>query len=513
MRWIFFGCLIAVNLSSSAQKIPIQNPSAYVVQSERIEFEVNENSDHFHIINGFEEGLLIINKQLNKVSDGKIAWKMQLLDSELNVSWEKSVMVPSGSVLLGWDFANGHFFLLFSRTQYKEEELLVFKIEAYNGHHEVFTISTVFPIKLSHFEAIDDFVILGGTANERPVVINYNLQNRIPVVVSGIYDLRNNIEDIILNNDNTYFSVILSELFIEKQQTIAINTYSLKNELIDRKVIDPGEKINLIEGTTLDFSSEVQYMAGTYSLKSKESSRGLYLSRFDIGKQTFIKYFDYASLEFFFEYRGLRREQRLRKRIDARSAEGKNSSYSYKLIIHDLMANDSQLLLIGEAYYTRHPNHTDFSLSNLRRAQVFSNLEHVYTHTIIVALDTAGTILWDHSFPMSDVVSDFPTEKVVVNVKGDCIELLYLEKNLIRSKVISGANVLESNAFTPIMLGKEDDNWPLKDPILERLEKWYEDYLFAYGEQEIISSKGTENVFRKVFYINKIGFDHNDAFK
>ena len=136
---------------------------------------------------------------------------------------------PLGYTLLGWDHFDEQVQLLFSRKQYKKELLSVFKIDLNTGSFTEQKISTVFPIEITHFEALNDFILLAGTANHKSVVVTFN-KNNIPRVVPGIYGNETEIVNVIINDQIGIFSVIVEEKNKSKNSILSIYGYTRENQ-------------------------------------------------------------------------------------------------------------------------------------------------------------------------------------------------------------------------------------------------------------------------------------------
>ena len=135
-----------------------------------------------------------------------------------------------------------------------------------------------------------------------------------------------------------------------------------------------------------------------------------------------------------------------------------------------------------------------------------------YTHAVVIGFNEKGDILWDNSFQINDVVSFQLEQFVHADVQDDKIVLLYLYENEIRTKIISGSEVLEGKSFNNMRLTFEDDviNDKSSYANVGGLEKWYDHNYFAYGVQKIKNLRDTGvNLNRKVFYINKVRYDRS----
>ena len=515
MRFKYLVAFLSVFilLEGFSQRKKDQDTSNFIIQPNRIEFKIGRYDEDFHIISGEENGMLVVKETAVSNPEG-YGWVLTCLDTAFNLEWESLAVIPHEYNYIGWDYNSEYYYLLFSRNNYKPGELTIYQVALKDGKIKEKEISTVFPMVLSHFEVIDDVVILGGTTNFKPAVLTFDLEKLNPRVIPGIYNGNNEIVDISVDDDAGVFSVIMIEKVLNRQVSISAKTFTTENILIQNNLINPGERYSLIDGATTDFQGGFQYIAGTYSNKSLQYSRGLYISKFINGRQQFINFINYADLENFFDYMREKRVERIKQRIERRRSKGKKVRFSYRLLIHDIIQRDDHYILIAEAYYPRY-SHSQQFMSPYSYGRVPSGFTGVsgykYTHAIVVAFDQNGTKLWDHSFAIDDVFTYSLEEFVTVNVFRDQIELCYLEENLIRSKLIKGNKVIEGKSYTPVRLGSEKDEVRTRDPEIEGLENWYDDYMYAFGEQTIqhtLGSNGT-SLRREVFYINKVRYKLN----
>ena len=392
----------------------------------------------------------------------------------------------------------------------------MYQLDTNSDELRTYDLTTVFPIDITHFESVGETLLLAGYANYRPVVITYNINNRVPRVVPGFYDNKNDILDLVVDERSKLFTVILSQKMRNKKFTIRVKTFNDRGDVIQDNLIDPGEKKSLLDGASTTFSGGLQYLAGTHSKKSLQYSQGFYLSKFINGQQQFNKYYPFAELNNFWDHLNPRREERILRRIERKKSKGKIKKFNYRLHVHEILERDDHYVLIGEAFYPRY-NYTtagsSFAGYGITSTQVpqFRNpyfLGYKYTHAVVVGFDRNCNILWDHTFKIEDILSYTLDENVAVSGSGDKVVLMYLEENEIRSKIIDGDEVLEGRTFNPVRLSFESDEVKTKDPSVEKIMSWYGQTLFAYGEQAIRNPQA-EKVQRKVFYLNKIQYNLN----
>lgn len=501
-----------------AQKKFVKDTSKIIHQPNRIEFEKLKDASEFFVVSGQENGILVAEETGKTVKGGGFGWNIHMIDTTLQLKWKQTLSIPNNGSIIGYEYFDKRFYLLFSKNKYRTEELIVYQFSADSTSFVTYDITTVFPVDISHFESIGETLLIAGYANYRPVVITYNIHDKIPRVVPGLYNNKNNILDVFVDDQSQLFTVVISEKMKNKKYTVRVKTYTDKGDLIQENLVNPGERKSLLDAASTTFSGGLQYLAGTHSKKSTQYSQGFYLSKFINGQQQFNKYFPFADLNNFFGYMKPKKEERIKNRIERKRRKGKVKKFSYRLLVHEILERDGEYIMIAEAYYPRY-NHSynrgfnsypgTFQPSFGRNNPYF--LGYKYTHAVVLGFDPNCNILWDQTFKIEDIQSYSLEENVVVSASGDRVVLMYLEENEIRSKVVEGNAIVEGRTFNPVKLSFEADELKSKDPSVEGLRRWYDDALFAFGEQTIRNQSGVGGkTFRKVFYINKIQYDLNN---
>lgn len=518
MRIIFFILIAVPFIAFSQKKKNKKDTSSIISQPNRIEFKIDSEFSDFFVIPGGEDGILVVEETGEPALGIGYKWKLHMVDTAFNVAWSETQIMPTDGSLIGYEYFGGKFYLLFNKSRFRGDDLLVYQLNVATQTYVTYEITTVFPVDISHFESVGDKLLIGGYANYRPVVITYDIKERTPRVVPGFYDSKNELLDLVVDKESQLFTAILSEKMRNRKFTVRVKTFTADGDLIQDNLVNPGEKRSLLDAASTTFSSGLQYLAGTHSKKSFYYSQGFYLSKFVNGTQQFNKYYPFADLDNFFSYLRPKREQRIKSRIERKRDHGKVKKFSYRLLVHKIIQRDDEYIMIAEAYYPRYSygNTSTFapygSFPPTRGVQSFNPnfLGYKYTHAVVVGFDRNCNILWDNTFKIEDIQKHGLEENVMVTTVGDNIVLSYLKGNEIRSKVIQGNEIIEGRTFNPVRLSFATDEVKTRVPRIEGIEKWYGRNLFAYGVHTIKNERmAIDKMNRKVFYLNKITFDLN----
>ena len=477
----------------------------YLVNTAQFILPIPNEVQDVHVIYAAKNGIVLWVNNFNKFGDAQSAGSLIHLDTALTVYWEKPFLVPLGYTLLGWDHSVDQVQLLFSRKQYEKELFSVFKIDLNTGSSKEQKLSTVFPIEVTHFEALDDFILLGGTTNHKPVVVTFNKSNN-PQVVPGIYGNENEIVNISIDDLSGIFSVIMAEKNRTKNLGLTIYGYSRENQQLFKNKGVATRGRNLLNGTVIAPLENSRYLAGSFSNNGTRMSKGLFISKFTGDQLSFLKYYEFAYFEHFFEFMGLGQMQKLKERIKRKTEEGKKINLNYRVIIHEMIQNKEQLILSGEVYYPQHTDVQTFIPSSNTDHIPYSNSGFNSTHAFAVAFDEEGNMLWDHSFPMQDMFFMSLEKKAEFLSVSNRIEVYALNKNKIRARIFMGQEIVEHELEILVSLGVDSDKWMWKNPEIESVVSWYDQFILALGRQKILSSSNMNSSLKEIFYLNKIHY-------
>jgi hypothetical protein len=301
----------------------------------------------------------------------------------------------------------------------------------------------------------------------------------------------------------------------EHKRCLWIRNYTEEGDLIKTTVLEPSINRNLIFGRSVKMPNDAQVVAGVYGSKNGEYSRGVFVAEINQVGEYAINYYNFSELQNFFSYMKVRREQRVKERIERRKIKGKKSRFNYRLMVNEVVPYGDQYIMLGEAFYP-HYSYTNTQSSSIGIPQFYSNPlmrgdrifdGYQYTHSIVIGFDANGKLKWDNSFEINDVRTFELQQIVKISPADNRIVLLYLHNNLIRSKIIKDDQVLEGKTADPVKSKFETDVVKEKDTESSKLDYWYSQHFFASGVQKVRNQlTGNESGYRKVFFINKLKY-------
>ena len=480
----------------------------------RVEVELKRLDNHYTVTSMEEKGIVLFRELANLSERGKKVWEVVKLDTLLQNVLTKNYFLDFSTELVGYEYRAGYFYLLFRMGEYQKADLKIIKISMDSGEDEQYDIKQIVPVNLTEFTIIDNAALLGGYVNYRPALIHYGFEEQKIKVLPGIYRNHSELIELNIDEDSNTFTVLMSERTRDRLSTISVKRFDSNGTLLQNTQLEPLPNSSILYGRTTSFSNTKRFVIGTYSYKRSTYSRGIYIAQIDPNPEIKpkITYFNYGDLKNFFNYMKAKRAARVKERVERRKVEGKKVRLNYRFMVHDIIKENGNFLMIGEAFYPKYGSSGSYSYYLGGNNLAFEGYK--YTHAVIIAFDPKGKLVYDNSFEINDVLSYQLDQLVSVHVQDEKIILLYTYENVIRSKIIQGDEVLEGKAFNDIALAFENDIMGNNNSEVGGLKKWYDDYFFAYGVQKIknLRSGGT-SMDREVFYINKIiySFDSDQA--
>jgi len=482
-----------------------------ISQPLRYEIEIDNFNDDYYIVSAKEDGLFLFRELDKPFTNNEYVWEIIRLDTSLQEVNRREVKIDSKFSFKGYSYDNGRFVMLFQEGYEFANDLLFLTFSIDGDAFQSYVYNNVVPIKLTEFEVKNDAVVFGGNVNMRTVVMMYNFTAQKGVVLPGFYNDRSSLLQIVTKTNDDLVRIITSDRLLSKRYGITVRAFTTMGVSSFTKSLEAKEDFSLTDGRIVNSSEGGNLLAGTYSIRRRtETSRGIYVADFERQDKDQIRYYNYANLENFFNYMKERRKNRILKRIARKKIKGKKLKFCYRLFVQDIVKQENQNILIGEAYYPTYSNRAyDYSAFSYdpfmtrRSSQVFDGYK--YTHAVIMAFDDNGKLLWDNSFEVNDLKSFQLEEHVHLAFLENEIVMLYLYDQELKIKVIKGSEIVEGKSTESLKLMYESDEMKSNDEELEGLKQWYGNNFYAFGVNKVKNLRD-ENIKlnRKVFFINKI---------
>jgi hypothetical protein len=483
--------------------------SGQVLQPKRYEIPLTEEEEGFDVIPANDQGLYLSRLFFFVNKEQKNQIQLIRLDTTFQLVWNGFLPVERDYYLMGRKAFQNKLYLLFRYKDFTINNFILLIADADNGHYISYNVRGFIPFSQTEFQVTKEAVLIGGYFNRVPIVLHFSLKNYTSKILPGLLNESGELTQVRTYEDGS-FDVLISAFNFMRQRTIWIKNYDADGTLLRNFALDAEENKHLLFGRSIKTSKDVQLVAGVYGTRSAEYARGIFIASIDVSGFQQIRYYNFGDLENFFKYMTARRQKRVKERIERRKIKGKKIKFNYRFLVHEIVPYQNQFVLLGEAFYPKYRadqgNSALFGTfyrpgTIVQNGRVFDG--YFYTHAVVIGFNPNGKILWDNSFEINDAHTFTLEQFVKLEKHHDHLALLYLYDNALRTKIIKNNDVVEGKTIDPIRTMNENDVVKKSYRNTSKLEYWYDNYLFAYGVQEIENQLLGKSK-RRVFYINKV---------
>jgi len=472
---------------------------AQLQQSDRLEIPVSPNStDRFEVFSLGEQGILSVIRG-SEFFNRNEQWQFVKYDTTLKVIWKTSykvdyryipVMAHKGEKIGYWLFAEpdtDHF--LFVQLNFDDGSIDIHKGNLLSG------------VDVQQFKVLGSKALISGYYRSRPVVLVHSFFDHTTRVLPGLYEKNTELNNVDINEQDGYINVI-TYAYRKKNCVFEIKTYSYEGKLLKKTSLsDP--KNSLISGQIVPLNPDDSYLIGNYSVGCTQYSQGLYVTHIADNEPEQPQFIEFSELQNFFNYMKPKRKQRMLDRIGKRKSLGKENRFRYRLLVHQLIQTENEIVLVAEVYYPNQKSSNPIISGGISRPYISRVLEgYRYTHAIVCAFDRNGKFIWDNCITIKDLTSYDLQEMVQVTPVDDYFVLAYPQEGEIHTEVISRNKVVvETEKFK---INPKSDREKVLNSEDSYLSPWYGQYFLAYGMQRIgMSSVGQG---REIFYVDKLTY-------
>ncbi len=457
---------------------------AQIEQDKRIEFELESAWGSNYEIQTIEKHGLIISKPLHEETKAdEKKWLLRHYDTELVKKWETTVPVDE-DLYLAFTWYDKYaseptMYLIFQNSRKETMEIVTINVLKQTVGRQTVTIP-----KRTVFEQIafyDDMLHFYGTVKNKQVILGqYDLLTK-KINYTTLHK-KESITNMAINHKEGFVD-IATMIADKKTQSIFVHSYS-RNVKIRSLEIHANDPEKRLWDARVDRLEGDHFVLGNFSSSKRSSAEGFYISKFQHAKQVYCKYYRFTDFKNFFTYLSDRKQEKIEKKIEKAKKHGKEYDVRYSMELHNIIKQDDQLILIGEAYYPVYRTETRTSYVNGKPVtttyQRFDG--YVYSHAVVAGFDTDGKLLWDQCFEMGDVKSYSVRTFLHQQITKDVIRLTYAYGTSIITKVIKGNQVLDDKERTRVLKQYDSDNVRYSS---SGIQYWYDDYFLDWGTQKI----------------------------
>ncbi len=470
-----------------------------VNQSDRYELLLKPGLDNPRVASVGKYGALIYRRVRDKKND---FIELIKIDTSLQENWHGAIAIEN-NLGIGKVIAYEHtVYLLLHSIAYGGFDITVVALNVITQNYSTYVIKNLIPLKTTEFKASKNVLLIGGYFNDIPVVLHYNLGTARSRLLPGFFNDPGELNEIKTYEDGLT-DIIVSTKNIQRKSVLWIRSYSPEGDLINATVLQDANW-NLLFGKSFRKADGTQIVAGNFSLRNLDYSKGIFYAEINPSDENKIRYHNFSDLENFFKFMKPPHEARVKARIARREQKGKKVRLTYQFLTQEVHQYGDEYLLLGEAYYPRYYYLSSFGYS-ARGDRVFDGYR--YTHAVIVGFNEKGDLIWDNTFEINDVKPFNIQQYVKLAPQRDKIGMLYMYENKLWSKTISRNQVVAGKSLNELKLKYDYDILRERNTEGSSLEYWYDPFFLIYGIQNVGNSRNeTDYLGRRVLFINKLKF-------
>jgi hypothetical protein len=476
-------------------------------QSDRLEIPAAAYSnEQFEVVSLGEEGLLSVIHG-DPLSHRGEQWQFVRYDTTMTAVWSNSYKMDFRYIPVMAYKAEHFGYWLFAEPD--TDHFLFLQLNFMDGTIDIHKGNLLSGVDVQQFKVLGSKALISGYYRSRPVVLVHSFFDHTTRVLPGLYEKNTELNNVDVNEQDGYINVI-TYAYRRKNCVFEIKTYNYEGKLLKKTSLSD-DKYSFISGQIVPLNPDDSYLIGNYSVGCTPYSQGLYVTHINHNEPEKPQFIEFSELQNFFNYMKPKRREKMQERIGKRKSLGKENRFRYRLLVHELIQSEDEIVLVAEVYYPNQKStYSPIVSSGLSRPYAARSIEgYRYTHAIVCAFDKNGKFKWDNCIPIKDLTSFDLQEMVQVTKVNDYFVLAYPQEGEVHTEVISRNKVVvESEKFKidtkkeGVKILNDDDSYLLP---------WYGQYFIAYGMQRLGASSAA--LGKEVFYVNKLNYKTDDIGK
>ncbi|MBT1696229.1 hypothetical protein KK083_05045 [Fulvivirgaceae bacterium PWU4] len=504
---------------------------AQVKQTHRYERKQKNSDEYFSIIALKEEGLALI-RDKNKYNGNKKLWELILLDTALQEKGTLELEIEQRYPLIGYEHTKGHLYLLYRTGETNRNSFSLMDVDITQGNLlQRYEIKPELDFKLTHFSKVGANVVLGGYVSNEPAILIYEMADNQIKVIPGFFQKDNELVELRVNQNQT-FNTVLIDRSLRSERKLVFRTFDETGKMLLEDIVPIGDDRSLQTSISSTLEREDLMVLGTWGDRQGKQSSGFFSLTIDPFSDQKINFLSFGELEHFTDYLNPKRAQRIKENAREDALEGRRPSFTNYVMPFKIEEHKEGFLLLAEVYHPSSnispyygspygsPYYNPYYYYNpfwpgyypgMRMYRPYSygnnvkNSDEIKTNaSILVAFDSKGKPLWDHSIKMDELkkpsleqVSDY----VFIN---STVYFLYKKESELHIKTINIHDGSANELVEKIKLNDPLDEIRSEKEQEDGTKHWVGNTFYTWGYQTIRNVQKKDDRVRDVFYINKV---------
>ena len=508
------------------------NLNAQILQPARYEHDHKDRDHEFIIISMGEKGLVLV-RDTEKYESGKRNWEVIFLDTALQETWSTKIGVQQRMNILGHEYRDGNVYLIFQEHENADRSVDIFELNSHSQLYKEHLFKPELNIHFTHFTVLGTKAIFGGYINKEPALLQYDLSEEKARIIPGVFQPNLDLVDVRVNSNET-FNTLLVEGRAAKAKKLIVRTFDANGVMLveDAIVIEEGKTI--LEAITSSLVRDELVIIGTWTYGSTKQAAGIFSVVVDPFHDQKVNYYDFATLNHFFDYLKPKRAAKIKAKAEWRRSVGKSPEFRTYLSGIKIEETKDGFCFLSEVYDASYYNprnsypygYNPYSYNPYGFSPYgFSPMPYRYyspyypspynsspqatefrmINSSLSFFNTRGELVSDQSLKFPEIKlsskeqsSDFITHNGLTTMacKGEKEILMKVNEN-------DGTMVREEKVIPELKNPGETIRSEAQDD--SGIRAWFGSYFYVYGYQTLRDN--LKKTSHDVFYINKIKVD------
>ena len=483
-------------------------------------------------------GLVAFRTFQSRKLNADLVFEYFLMTDLLQSDTIKEVKIKEGFDMIGYDVDQNQLYVLFAKGDDAAADKYVLHLDLSTQIGMEYAADNLLPMDLVEFLVLDKKAIFMGSADARPVVQIFSLEEKTVQTVQGIYGNETHVVQILKLPELAALEVVLRRRGPFKSQETLVLTFDLQGTLLRELKLDPlGDPDDEpLDGLLLAGLGYGQTLIGAYGKEVRNSYKGMYLAQInEFGEQN-IGLYTLADFPNFYNYLSEKQRVKPEEILLEQLEKGKTPSIRNSYAIRDVKEFEDSYLVYFDQFsvsssrgsgtvapslpsqryrYDRAsrmgyiPFYMDPYNSLSGPVQTYTLVtEYTYRSAHFIQVAKTGQVIWDNSARYEDVNTTYPEPFAEFSVQGEDVFHLYLINDQIKLNYFKKGERLLENHTIPLELDKTQGEIQYTDLASLRLLQWYGPYYVLSGLQKIrFKNEQQKEEVREVFFIHKLLLD------
>ncbi|MFD2033256.1 transcriptional regulator [Belliella marina] len=532
MKYLLSFCFFTIIYSSLLGQVDFTN---------RLEFEAEYGTNNY--MTTFCEGGILGFRTVREKSFGpKLNLEIFKADYELNLGPFKKMGIRDSHELVGYDFDNENFYVLFqkgSSTEGKDRYILEINLE--NNFSKEYNLDNLLEMDLKEFYVMDQKVIFMGISESLPVVQLFDLETSNVFTAEGIYSKNTEILQLRKDHQLGIVDVLISKRNQYKMKEVSVLTFDTQGNKLREVNINQldNPKLEIIEGILTPFQDYSQSLIGTFGKQKQEAYQGIYLVEINEFGEPTKKYYTLEDFPNFYNYLPEKARERRLSSLEKSLSKGNTPDIRPAFSTREVITLGNGYLIYSDLFTANNPRYyprdgmyanSFYRLSPLN--PIYNNMmygdpyfgyrglpynggmnnhregEYKFHAAHLLFLDKDGNIIWDNSLKLSGKSTSNPSKFGEMSLMGNKLHFMYLDEQKLALSYLYNGEVIFENELFEIGLTNENERIRETDKNSLMLQWWYENNYLLAGKQTVRFQDDQGKPQNKdVFFFTKVAVD------